>query len=180
MSYHSYTEGPLGRMLFTTDGHALTGMYFVGQKHEATPRLDWVEEDCVPLFIALRAQLAQYFQGQRRVFDIPLAAHGTPFQQRVWQALLTLEYGMTVSYGKLADGIGLGSSVRAVAAAVGRNPISILIPCHRVIGADGSLTGYAGGLERKRALLALEAPALGLLSLNAKAPRTQSYVRESL
>src|SRR5262249_8745013 len=122
MTYHSYTEGPWGRMLFTADGHALTGMYFVGQKHEATPRSDWVEEDHVPLFIALRGQLAQYFQGQRHVFDVPLAAHGTPFQQRVWQALRTLEYGMTMSYGKLAEAIGLGSSVRAVAAAVGRNP----------------------------------------------------------
>jgi len=180
MTYYSHTEGPWGRMLFVADKHALTGMYFVGQKHEAPARSDWVEEDHVPLFIALRGQLAQYFQGQRQVFDIPLAARGTPFQQRVWQALRTLEYGMTVSYGKLADAIGLRSSVRAVAAAVGRNPISILIPCHRVIGADGSLTGYAGGLERKRALLALEAPALGLLNLNAKAPRTQSYLNESL
>ena len=131
-------------------------MYFVGQKYEATPHPDWIEEDHVPVFTALRGQLAQYFKGERSAFTVPLTASGTPFQQRVWQALLGIECGTTVTYGALAESIGLASSVRAVAAAVGRNPISVLIPCHRVIGADGSLTGYAGGLERKRALLVLE------------------------
>ena len=156
MTYYSYTEGPLGRMLFTADPQGLSGVYFVGQKYEAEPRADWVEEDHVPVFAALRGQLAQYFKGERGTFDVPLVARGTPFQQRVWQALLTIECGTTMRYGTLAKSIGFASSVRAVAAAVGRNPISILIPCHRVIGADGSLTGYAGGLERKRALLSLE------------------------
>ena len=156
MTYYTYTEGPLGRMLFTANEAALTGMYFVGQKYEAVPLPDWIEEDYLPAFTALRGQLAQYFKGQLSVFDISLAARGTPFQQRVWQALLKINCGTTMTYSALAESIGLASSVRAVAAAVGRNPISVLIPCHRVIGADGSLTGYAGGLDRKRALLVLE------------------------
>jgi methylated-DNA-[protein]-cysteine S-methyltransferase len=156
MMYYTYSEGPLGRMLFTAGTEQLTGMYFIGQKYEAVPRADWIEEDHVPVFIALRSQLADYFKGKRGSFDLPLAARGTAFQQRVWEALLKIECGQTVTYGALAESIGLASSVRAVAAAVGRNPISVIIPCHRVIGADGSLTGYAGGLERKRSLLVLE------------------------
>jgi methylated-DNA-[protein]-cysteine S-methyltransferase len=144
-------------MLFTAGTDELTGMYFVGQKYEAVPRADWIEEDHVPVFTALRGQLAEYFKGERENFDLPLAARGTPFQQRVWQALLEIECGQTVTYGALAESIGMASSVRAVGAAVGRNPISVIIPCHRVIGAGGSLTGYAGGLERKRSLLVLEA-----------------------
>jgi len=156
MTYYTYSEGPLGRMLFTADEQAVTGMYFIGQKYEAVPRSDWIEEDHIPVFTALRGQLAEYFKGERETFDVPLAARGTPFQQRVWQALLGIDCGQTMTYGGLAESIGMGSSVRAVGAAVGRNPISVIIPCHRVIGADGSLTGYAGGLERKRALLVLE------------------------
>jgi methylated-DNA-[protein]-cysteine S-methyltransferase len=156
MTYYTYGEGPLGRMLFTADAHALTGMYFIGQKYEAQPRTDWIEEDHVPVFSDVRRQLAQYFKGELASFDLALAARGTPFQQRVWEALLEIECGETVTYGALAESIGMASSVRAVGAAVGRNPISVIIPCHRVIGADGSLTGYAGGLERKRALLVLE------------------------
>jgi len=156
MTYYTYTEGPLGRMLFTADAQALTGVYFIGQKYEAKPRPDWVEEDHVPVFTALRGQLARYFKGELGTFNLPLAPPGTPFQQRVWEALLQIECGATMTYGKLAESIGYASSVRAVGAAVGRNPITLIIPCHRVIGADGSLTGYAGGLERKRALLLLE------------------------
>ena len=156
MTYYTYTEGPLGRMLFTADTQALTGVYFIGQKYEAKPRPDWVEEDHIPVFTALRGQLARYFKGELSTFDLPLAPRGTPFQQRVWEALLQIECGATMTYGKLADSIGYSSSVRAVGAAVGRNPITLIIPCHRVIGADGSLTGYAGGLERKRALLLIE------------------------
>ena len=156
MTYYTYTEGPLGRMLFTADTQALTSVYFIGQKYEAKPRPDWVEEDHIPVFTALRGQLARYFKGKLSTFDLPLAPRGTPFQQRVWEALLQIECGATMTYGKLADSIGYSSSVRAVGAAVGRNPITLIIPCHRVIGADGSLTGYAGGLERKRALLLIE------------------------
>lgn len=178
MTYYAYTDGPLGRMLSTADADNLTGLYFIGQKYEAQPQPDWIEDDHLPLFTALRSQLAQYFKGRRSTFALMLAPSGTPFQKRVWQALQAIDCGATVTYGALAESIGLPSSVRAAAAAVGRNPISVIIPCHRVIGSDGSLTGYAGGLERKRALLALEAPQLALLNLNVSTDRTQSYVKE--
>ena len=101
-------------------------------------------------------QLTEYFAGQRQVFDLPLDLRGTPFQQRVWQAVLVVPYGETRTYGQIAVAIGKPAAARAVGAANGRNPISIVVPCHRVIGASGSLTGYAGGLERKRLLLELE------------------------
>jgi methylated-DNA-[protein]-cysteine S-methyltransferase len=109
----------------------------------------------------VRAQLAEYFAGRRRDFDLPLAPAGTPFQQRVWQALRAIPYGRTESYGALAARLGQPGAGRAVGLANGQNPIAIVIPCHRVIGAGGALTGYGGGLERKRWLLALEASAAG-------------------
>jgi methylated-DNA-[protein]-cysteine S-methyltransferase len=117
---------------------------------------DWVEDrNSGPLPEAIR-QLGEYFTGQRRKFDLPLRLHGTEFQQRVWNVLREIPYGVTWSYGELARRIDNPNASRAVGLANGRNPISILVPCHRVIGADGSLTGYGGGLERKRWLLAHE------------------------
>lgn len=110
-----------------------------------------------PLLDAARRQLDDYLAGRRRRFELALAPAGTPFQQRVWQALIAIPHGSTCSYRAIAQRIGVPAAVRAVGAANGRNPIAIVVPCHRVIGADGSLTGYAGGLERKRWLLALEA-----------------------
>jgi methylated-DNA-[protein]-cysteine S-methyltransferase len=109
-----------------------------------------------PLLARTASQLAEYFAGKRRVFDIPLAAQGTPFQQRVWNALATIPLGMTWSYGELARAIGKPAASRAVGAANGKNPIWLIVPCHRVIGANGTLTGYAGGLPIKQALLAHE------------------------
>jgi methylated-DNA-[protein]-cysteine S-methyltransferase len=111
------------------------------------------------LLVAAERELSEYFRGQRRSFDLPLAFAGTPFQIKVWQALLTIPYGETRSYGAIARQIGQPSAMRAVGAANGRNPISIVAPCHRVIGASGALTGFAGGLEAKRILLKLEAGA---------------------
>lgn len=161
MRHYRYADSPLGRMLLVADQDALTGVYFVGQKYEAMPGADWSEPDpdvpaAAPLSRAQR-QLEEYFAGKRDRFELKLAPSGTPFQQRVWQALAAIPSGSTVTYGALANSIGAPRSVRATGAAVGRNPISIVLPCHRVVGSDGSLTGYAGGLERKRALLALEA-----------------------
>jgi methylated-DNA-[protein]-cysteine S-methyltransferase len=104
----------------------------------------------------LTEQLGEYFRGERKRFEVALAPSGTPFQRRVWDALLRIPYAHTTSYGALAQSIAMDNSVRAVGAAIGRNPISVLIPCHRVLGANGSLTGYAGGLPRKQSLLALE------------------------
>jgi len=156
MKAHSTVESPLGSMLVTTNGQAVTGIYFVGQKYGR----DGV--DCGPaspgdsVLSEAARQIAEYFAGNRERFELPLAGDGTPFQRRVWKALGEIPFGDTVTYGDIARRIGAPRAIRAVGAAIGRNPISIAVPCHRVVGANGSLTGYAGGLDRKRALLALE------------------------
>ena len=150
---------PIGELLLVGDGQALTGLYLIPDR----PPAPAIRADAPRDPDALRPaaeQLEAYFAGELTAFDLPLAPSGTPFQRAVWDALLTIPYGETVSYGEIARQIGDPSAVRAVGTANGRNPISIVIPCHRVIGADGSLTGYGGGLERKRALLALEASQL--------------------
>jgi methylated-DNA-[protein]-cysteine S-methyltransferase len=153
-----YTEmtGPLGTMLLTAEDGALTGLRFPGQKHDQPRQPEWRRADGEPVLTAARVQLAEYFDGRRTAFDLPLAPRGTPFQQAVWQALLAVPFGATSTYGAIAAAIGRSTAVRAVGAAVGANPIGIVIPCHRIIGVDGSLTGYAGGLHRKAKLLAVE------------------------
>jgi methylated-DNA-[protein]-cysteine S-methyltransferase len=156
MPFFARTESPLGALLMVSDGRALAGVYFVGQKYQAQPALDWHEDPELPVLKRAGVQLHEYFGGRRHEFDLPLSPAGTQFQQRVWRALRSIPYGVTRSYGALAQSIGAPRSVRAVGAAIGRNPISIVIPCHRVVGGDGSLTGYAGGLARKQALLDLE------------------------
>jgi methylated-DNA-[protein]-cysteine S-methyltransferase len=155
MNAFTYFESPIGRLLLTSDGTALTGLHMEPfRKAQSTD--GWVEDITVgPLAPAVR-QLREYFDGNRREFDLPLAFQGTAFQTRVWRELVGIPYGQTWSYGKLAKRIDKPSASRAVGLANGRNPIAILVPCHRVIGADGSLTGYGGGLERKRWLLAHE------------------------
>jgi methylated-DNA-[protein]-cysteine S-methyltransferase len=145
-----------GRVLLTSDGAALTGLYFEGQRHQPEIGADWIRDDAAEPFVLARAQLAAYARGERRRFELPLAPSGTRFQRAVWQALLTIEHGETLTYAALAARVGAPRAVRAVGGAVGRNPLSVVIPCHRVVGSDGSLTGYAGGLDRKRALLRLE------------------------
>jgi len=137
-------------------GRGLAGVWFEGQRHLPDMRA-WPEQPDHPVLREAIAQLADYFAGRRSGFDLPLDLQGgTAFQQSVWQALLAIPAGGTTSYGTLSQRIGRPAAVRAVGAAVGRNPLSIVVPCHRVLGADGSLTGYAGGLERKTALLQLE------------------------
>lgn len=150
-----YTS-PLGPMILAATDTQLVGVWFDDQAH--LPDLTHCATDAdQPLVLQAIEQLQQYFAGQRTVFELPLnTATGTAFQQAVWQALLTLPSGSTCSYGALASRIGKPAAVRAVGAAVGRNPLSIIVPCHRVIGTNGSLTGYAGGLARKTALLQLE------------------------
>jgi methylated-DNA-[protein]-cysteine S-methyltransferase len=123
-------------------------------KYGPAPRPNWRRDDAA-LEPAAR-QLAAYFAGERTSFDMPLDLHGTEFQRRVWQALLAIPFGETTSYGEIARRIGAPSAVRAVGGAVGRNPISIVVPCHRVVGSNGSLTGFGGGLDRKRWLLSHE------------------------
>jgi methylated-DNA-[protein]-cysteine S-methyltransferase len=144
---------PLGPLCAVTDGTAVTMLDF-DRPGGDTPD---VPSAARGLLDRVQAQVAEYFAGERRTFDLPLAPRGTPFQRAVWTALLELPYGTTASYLDVARRIGQPAAVRAVGAANGRNPIAIVIPCHRVIGADGTLTGYAGGLPRKQALLALEA-----------------------
>lgn len=161
-------QSPLGPMTLAATPSGLSGVWFDGQRHEPDTSA-WRLEPWHPVLREAIAQLVQYFDGQRRTFDLPLdLSAGSAFQQRVWQALLNIAPGQVTSYRALGAAIGQPTAVRAVGAAVGRNPMSIVVPCHRVLGTDGSLTGYAGGLERKQALLALEgaafAPAPAALS----------------
>ncbi len=159
---HTTIPSPVGALTLTGDGEALSGVFMHEHRHRPPMPAGAVRDDGA--FAAVRAQLRAYFAGELRAFDVPLAVAGTPFQRAVWEALLAIPYGETVSYGELARRIGRPAAVRAVGLANGRNPVSIVVPCHRVIGSSGALTGYGGGLDRKRHLLALEAgrPALAL------------------
>lgn len=148
---------PLGTMRLATDGRTILELEFDRPLVASPPPS--LSAGAQRLADEVRDRLEAYFAGQRVGFDVPLAPSGSPFQQAVWSALRDIPHGETVSYGEIARRIGRPSAVRAVGAANGRNPIAILIPCHRVIGTNGTLTGYAGGLDRKRWLLALEAPA---------------------
>jgi len=156
MTLYTEMKSPLGTLLLTTEDGALTGVHFPGEKHDHPRRADWQRADDEPVLAAARAQLGEYFDGRRTAFDLPLAPRGTPFQQAVWRALLAVPFGATSTYGAIASAIRRPTAVRAVGGAIGANPIGIVVPCHRIIGADGSLTGYAGGLDRKTRLLALE------------------------
>ncbi|GGI04161.1 methylated-DNA--[protein]-cysteine S-methyltransferase [Egicoccus halophilus] len=153
---HGVLDTPIGPVtLVVDDDGALTGCYLDAQRH--LPASDGFGPRDDTAVAGAARQLTEYFAGERRTFDLPLAlATGTPFQQRVWQALGEIPYGETISYGELAARIGQPTASRAVGLANGRNPISIVVPCHRVVGANGTLTGYGGGLTRKQALLDLE------------------------
>ncbi len=152
-------QSPVGPLLLMSDGTSLTGLHTDNDKHRPAVRPDWVRNDTVTPLKETIAQLQAYFDGALTRFDLPLAPQGTAFQMTVWRELRNIEFGETVSYAELARRIGRPTASRAVGPANARNPISIIVPCHRVIGADNSLTGYAGGLERKRMLLAHEAGA---------------------
>jgi len=134
----------------------ITHIEFLGAKYAPAESPDWVEDPKAPDLAACVAQLGEYFAGTRTEFDFPLAPRGSDFQQRVWREIARVPYGKTISYAELAARAGAPGQARAAGAATGRNPLSLAIPCHRIVGSDGSLTGYAGGLERKRELLELE------------------------
>jgi len=152
---------PLGDLLAARDDGGLTHLYLPTGRHPSAAEPGWERDD--DEFDDVRAQLGEYFAGARTGFDLPLNARGTAFQQRVWAGLLTIPCGTTLSYGRLAERIGAPpNSARAVGLANGQNPISIIVPCHRVIGADGSLTGYGGGLPAKKWLLEHESQQAGL------------------
>ncbi len=164
MNRHSVIASPVGPLTVVADGKSLVGLYQSGQRHlPAAATFGAREDDVLP---GMREQLSAYFAGELVDFDVPLATAGTAFQAAVWAALRTIPYGATCTYGELAAAVGRPTAVRAVGAANGRNPVCIVVPCHRVIGADGTLTGYAGGTDRKRLLLALE----GRLALERRPP----------
>ena len=158
----SRCDTPLGTMLLSASDRGLNGAWFDGQRHQPDLR-HWPQALHHPVLRTAQEQLQAYFAGRLQRFDLPLdLSGGTDFQRAVWQELLGIATGRTSSYGLLAQRIGKPAAVRAVGAAVGRNPVSVIVPCHRVLGSDGSLTGYAGGLPRKTALLGLEREALGV------------------
>ncbi|MBU3739977.1 MAG: methylated-DNA--[protein]-cysteine S-methyltransferase [Rhodoferax sp.] len=151
-----HLASPLGPIILAADATGLVGLWFDGQRHQPDTR-HWPEATGHPLLDRAAAQLTDYLAGRRERFELPLSlAGGSPFQQSVWRALLRIPYGQTRSYGELAADLGQARAARAVGAAVGRNPLGIIVPCHRVVGTRGALTGYAGGLDRKIALLQLE------------------------
>ena len=155
-SFFAHYDSPLGVMTMVSDGIALTALKFDGTRFAFKFADGTSATTTLPVFDETCRWLDLYFAGRKPDFIPPLAPKGTPFQQRVWGILLTIPYGKTMSYGDVARRISPTMSAQAIGGAVGRNPIGIIIPCHRVIGADGSLTGYGGGLERKRWMLELE------------------------
>jgi methylated-DNA-[protein]-cysteine S-methyltransferase len=159
--YYTTFESPVGPLLLAGDSIALRQVSFKSSKRSATPQADWKENQAS--FDEVIRQLQAYFHGELQAFDLPLALEGTDFQLRVWNALRTIPYGETISYTQLAERIGNPKAVRAVGLANGGNPIPIIVPCHRVIGSDGSLTGFGGGLSTKKKLLDLENKQLSLL-----------------
>ncbi|MEV8592932.1 methylated-DNA--[protein]-cysteine S-methyltransferase [Streptomyces sp. NPDC052012] len=154
MKQHTVIDSPYGPLTLVADDGVLCGLYMTDQRHRP-PEETFGDRDDTP-FAEAEEQLAAYFAGDLTDFTLELRPHGTPFQRRVWAELARIPYGETRTYGQLADALGNPRASRAVGLANGRNPIGIVIPCHRVIGADGNLTGYGGGLHRKRQLLDLE------------------------
>jgi len=156
MHYYDTFKSPQGEMLLLATDDGLAGLYFKGQKYFPKQDKAWQRTPNRAVLKQAKRELAEYFAGRRRRFSIALDPEGTPFQRSVWKAIAKVAFGETTTYSELARRAGHAGSARAAGAATGRNPISVIVPCHRIMGADGSLTGYAGGLQRKRALLALE------------------------
>jgi methylated-DNA-[protein]-cysteine S-methyltransferase len=160
MNIFCYVDSPIGRLMLTSDGTALTGLYMnlYRNKPSKLPGLgnDWIQNATIDPLPAAARQLKEYFAGKRREFDLPMRMEGTEFQRRVWRELTKIPFGETRSYGQLAKRLNNPNGSRAVGLANGRNPIAIIVPCHRVIGADGSLTGFGGGIDRKEWLLTHE------------------------
>lgn len=159
--FYSYFDSPVGALLMAGDGESLHYLSFPGGHKAFGPREDWARED--DQFDAVRHQLSAYFAGTLQTFDLSLTFHGTDFQKQVWTLLLDIPFGATQSYGDLAKALGTPNASRAVGAANGANPIPIIVPCHRVIGSTGKLTGFGGGIETKQFLLELENPQYSLV-----------------
>ena len=155
ITYTDYAS-PLGTLLLAASAQGLAGVYFEQHRHFNGPSADWQRDESQPVLRQTIAQLDAYFAGARRSFDLPLDLQGTPFQRAVWDELCRIPFGVSTTYAQHAQSIGKPRAVRAVGTAIGRNPVSIIVPCHRVLGAQKALTGYAGGLERKKTLLCME------------------------
>ena len=153
---YMYMDSPVGALKLVAHDQALVAVMWDNEDHKRVRLAELIEDHQHPMLLRVKQQLEQYFAGQRQQFDLPLDFQGTDFQQQVWQALLTIPYGEKRSYKDIAVQIGNEKAVRAVGAANGRNPISIIAPCHRVIGSSGALVGFAGGLDKKQILLSLE------------------------
>jgi methylated-DNA-[protein]-cysteine S-methyltransferase len=153
-----YFDSPIGPLLIAGDAHAIAQILFAKDGKPVRPEVGWIESAAGPVGEAIR-QLREYFAGRRREFDLPLSPQGTEFQKSVWRRLQEIPYGATISYGELAKRVGNANASRAVGAANGKNPLPIVVPCHRVIGANGKLVGFGGGLPVKQALLEIEAQA---------------------
>lgn len=154
MTKFDYLETPLGRMLLAANDEGLTGVHFVGQKYYPAEREGWIRDG--KALGKAKEELSEYFEGERAVFTVRLAAEGTPFQKAIWNEIAKVRFGETITYAELARRAGFPNCARAAGAATGRNPIGVIVPCHRILGTNGALTGYAGGLSKKKALLALE------------------------
>ena len=163
MTRYTTIDSPLGTLLVARDDEGITALLLPTGRHKAEPAEGWTRDDGA--FDDIRTQLREYFAGTRTEFDLPLHMIGSAFQRRVWAALREIPCGETTSYGELAVAIGVPGAARAVGLANGQNPVPIIVPCHRVIGANGSLTGYGGGLDAKRWLLTHEAAQAGLFAL---------------
>jgi methylated-DNA-[protein]-cysteine S-methyltransferase len=154
--HFTHFDSPMGTLLAIATDDAITDLHILSGKYVPKIADDWVDSPTLPVFLQLRQELTEYFAGARKGFAVKLAPEGTEFQRAAWKALTKIPFGQTRSYGEQAAAIGKPKAVRAIGAANGRNPIGIVIPCHRVIGANGTLTGYAGGLDKKEFLLKLE------------------------
>ncbi len=155
IAWHAF-ETPLGAMVAIAEDDALWSLDFTDAKYARGIEPGWREDPRSPALLACARQVREYFAGRRRAFDLPLAARGTAFQRRVWKEIARIPYGATITYAELAERAAAAGAARAAGAATGRNPLAIVVPCHRVLGSGGSLTGYAGGVDRKARLLALE------------------------
>lgn len=167
-NYYVIVPSPVGDLMLVADAAALKGVYFVGCKHLPAASKQWEPKAEHPILQSARKQLQEYFAGRRKIFSLPLSPIGTDFQTAVWKNIAVIPYGKTVSYSDLAQQAGQPEAIRAAGTSTGRNPISIIIPCHRVVGKNGGLHGFAGGLERKRQLLNLENPELELMAAKAR------------
>jgi methylated-DNA-[protein]-cysteine S-methyltransferase len=156
MTRFARIASPLGPLVAVAEGDALAALDFTDAKYARSPEPSWIEDPAWPVLRACAAQLAEYFAGERGRFDLPLDPRGTPFRKRVWAEIAKVPYGETMTYAELARRAGAPGSARAAGAATGRNPLAIVVPCHRIVATGGALTGYAGGLARKEYLLALE------------------------